>query len=136
MGMTPRELLRQVELPLALPSIVAGVRVAAVVGVGSATIAAAIGAGGLGQYIYRGLSMVDTTVILAGAIPAACLALAVDGGLLWLERLLSPRRRADRVVRRSPSPECSRRSCSPRVRSRPPVPRAPSSWARRISPSS
>ena len=76
MGMTPRELLRQVELPLALPSIVAGVRVAAVVAVGSATIAAAIGAGGLGEYIYRGLSMVDTTVILAGAIPAAILALA------------------------------------------------------------
>ena len=75
MGMTPRELLRQVELPLALPSIVAGVRVAAVVGVGSATIAAAIGAGGLGEYIYRGLSMVDTTVILAGAVPAAALAL-------------------------------------------------------------
>ena len=82
MGMTRRELLRQVELPLALPSIIAGIRVAAVVGVGSATIAAAIGAGGLGQYIYRGLSMVDTTVILAGAIPAACLALVVDGGLL------------------------------------------------------
>ena len=80
MGMTPRELLRQVELPLALPSIVAGIRVAAVVGVGSATIAAAIGAGGLGEYIYRGLSMVDSTVILAGAIPAALLALAVDGG--------------------------------------------------------
>jgi osmoprotectant transport system permease protein len=94
MGMTPRELLRQVELPLALPSIVAGVRVAAVVGVGSATIAAAIGAGGLGQYIYRGLSMVDTTVILAGAIPAALLALTVDGALLWLERRLSARRGA------------------------------------------
>src|SRR2546426_9524387 len=93
MGMTPRELLRQVELPLALPSIVAGVRVAAVVGVGSATIAAAIGAGGLGEYIYRGLSMVDTTVILAGAIPAAALALAVDGALLWLERPLSAPRR-------------------------------------------
>ena len=93
MGMTPRELLRQVELPLALPSIVAGVRVAAVVGVGSATIAAAIGAGGLGEYIYRGLSMVDTTVILAGAIPAAALALIVDGGLLWLEKQLSARRR-------------------------------------------
>ncbi len=93
MGMTPRELLRQVELPLALPSIVAGVRVAAVVGVGSATIAAAIGAGGLGEYIYRGLSMVDSSVILAGAIPAALLALAVDGSLLWLERQLSTRRR-------------------------------------------
>ena len=92
MGMTPRELLRQIELPLALPSIVAGIRVAAVVGVGSATIAAAIGAGGLGQYIYRGLSMVDSTVILAGAIPAALLALVVDGGLLWLERRLSARR--------------------------------------------
>ena len=93
LGMTPRELLRQVELPLALPAIVAGVRVAAVVGVGSATIAAAIGAGGLGEYIYRGLSMVDTTVILAGAIPAALLALVVDGALLWLERQLSARRR-------------------------------------------
>jgi osmoprotectant transport system permease protein len=94
MGMTPRELLRQVELPLALPSIVAGVRVAAVVGVGSATIAAAIGAGGLGEYIYRGLSMVDTTVILAGAVPAAALALIVDGSLLWLEKQLSARRRS------------------------------------------
>jgi osmoprotectant transport system substrate-binding protein/osmoprotectant transport system permease protein len=94
MGMTPRELLRQVELPLALPSIVAGVRIAAVVGVGSATIAAAIGAGGLGEYIYRGLSMVDTTVILAGAVPAAALALFVDGSLLWLEKQLSARHRS------------------------------------------
>jgi osmoprotectant transport system permease protein len=93
MGMTPRELLRLVELPLAVPSIAGGVRVAAVVGVGSATIAAAIGAGGLGEYIYRGLSMVDSTVILAGAVPAAALALAVDGGLLWVERQLSARRR-------------------------------------------
>src|SRR5437762_3026148 len=93
MGMTPRELLRQVELPLALPSIVAGIRVAAVVGVGSATIAAAIGAGGLGEYIYRGLSMVDTTVILAGAIPAAALAILVDRALLGVERHLSARRR-------------------------------------------
>jgi osmoprotectant transport system permease protein len=102
MGMTPGELLRQVELPLALPSIVAGVRVAAVVGVGSATIAAAIGAGGLGEYIYRGLSMVDTTVILAGAIPAALLALAVDGSLLWAERALSGRRvRASRAALRA-----------------------------------
>jgi len=94
MGMTAGELLRIVELPLALPSIAAGVRVAAVVGVGSATIAAAIGAGGLGEYIYRGLSMVDSTVILAGAIPAAALALAVDGLLLWVERQLSARRRS------------------------------------------
>jgi osmoprotectant transport system permease protein len=93
MGMTPRQLLWQVELPLALPSIVAGIRVAAVVGVGTATIAAAIGAGGLGEYIYRGLSMVDTTVILAGAIPAAILALTVDGALWWVERRLTARRR-------------------------------------------
>jgi osmoprotectant transport system permease protein len=100
MGMTPRELLRQVELPLALPVIVSGIRVAAVVGVGSATIAAAIGAGGLGQYVYRGLSMVDSTVILAGAIPAALLALLVDAGLLWLERQLSVRHRAGSRSRR------------------------------------
>ena len=93
MGMTAGELLRLIELPLAMPSIVAGIRVAGVVGVGSATIAAAIGAGGLGEYIYRGLSMVDTTVILAGAIPAALLALAVDGGLLLVERQLAARTR-------------------------------------------
>ena len=96
MGMTPGQLLRQVELPLAMPSILAGIRVAAVVGVGSATIAAAIGAGGLGEYIYRGLSMVDSTVIFAGAIPAAFLALAVDGALFLLERRASPRRRSAR----------------------------------------
>ena len=93
MGMTRRQRLTRVELPLALPSIVAGIRVATVVGVGTVTIAAAIGAGGLGEYIYRGLSMVDATVILAGAIPAAALALLADGGLLALERTLSSRRR-------------------------------------------
>jgi osmoprotectant transport system permease protein len=93
MGMTPRQRLLRVELPLAVPSIVAGIRVATVVGVGTVTIAAAIGAGGLGEYIYRGLSMVDATVILAGAIPAAALALLADGGLLAIERLLSSRRR-------------------------------------------
>jgi osmoprotectant transport system permease protein len=86
LGMTPSQLLRQVELPLALPSIVAGVRVACVIGVGTATIAAAVGAGGLGEYIFRGLAMVDPTVILAGAIPAALLALTFDGVLTWLER--------------------------------------------------
>src|SRR5438105_8636764 len=92
MGMTPRQLLWLVELPLALPSIVSGIRIATIVGIGTATIAAAIGAGGLGEYIFRGLSMVDSTVILAGAIPAALLALAVDGGLLALERRLLSRR--------------------------------------------
>lgn len=92
MGMTPRQRLWRVELPLALPAIVAGIRVATVVGVGTVTIAAAIGAGGLGEYIYRGLSMVDATVILAGAIPAAALALAADGLLLLAERALTARR--------------------------------------------
>lgn len=94
LGMMPRQLLWQVELPLAVPSIVAGIRVAAVIGVGTATIAAAVGAGGLGEYIFRGLSMVDPTVILAGAVPAAMLALTVDGALLLAERgLRSGRRR-------------------------------------------
>ncbi len=97
LGMTPRQLLWRVQLPLALPSIVAGVRVAAVIGVGTATIAAAVGAGGLGEYIFRGLSMVDPTVILAGAIPAATLALAVDGALLLGERALRRGRRTTTI---------------------------------------
>jgi osmoprotectant transport system permease protein len=96
MGMTRRQRLLQVELPIALPTIIAGIRVAAVVGVGTVTIAAAIGAGGLGEYIYRGLSMVDATVILAGAIPAAGLALAADALLLLLQRALLRRRRPRR----------------------------------------
>jgi osmoprotectant transport system permease protein len=98
MGMTPRERLLQVELPLALPSIIAGVRVATVFGVGTVTIAAAIGAGGLGEYIYRGLSMVDSTVILAGAIPVAMLAIVADGILLLVEKALSRPARARPVV--------------------------------------
>ncbi|MPZ19421.1 MAG: ABC transporter permease subunit [Luteitalea sp.] len=93
LGMTPGQLLRQVELPLALPSMMAGVRVATVINVGTATVAAAIGAGGLGEYIFRGLSMVDSTVILAGAVPAAALALAADALLTFVERAVSPRRR-------------------------------------------
>jgi osmoprotectant transport system permease protein len=86
MGMTPRQLLWMVQFPLALPSIIAGIRVATVIGVGTTTIAAAIGAGGLGEYIFRGLYMVDTTTILAGAVPAAALALTADGLLALLER--------------------------------------------------
>jgi osmoprotectant transport system permease protein len=92
MGMTEAQMLRLVELPLARPSILAGVRVATVVGVGTATIAAAIGAGGLGEYIFRGVASVDSTVILAGAIPAALLALLADFALGGLERLLAPGR--------------------------------------------
>jgi len=90
MGMTDRQLLWQVELPLALGVIIAGIRVAAVISIGLATIAAAIGAGGLGEYIFRGLAMVNNQVILAGAIPAAGLAIFADLGLGWLEKRLSP----------------------------------------------
>lgn len=90
MGMTDRQLLFQVELPLALSVIIAGVRVATVISVGLATIAAAIGAGGLGEYIFRGLAMVNNQLILAGAIPAALLALLADVTLGWLERRISP----------------------------------------------
>jgi osmoprotectant transport system permease protein len=88
MGMTDRQLLLQVELPLASGVIVAGVRIATVVSVGLATIAAAIGAGGLGEFIFRGLAMVNNQVILAGAVPAAILALSADVGLGALERRL------------------------------------------------
>jgi osmoprotectant transport system permease protein len=91
MGLTPRQLLFQVELPLALSVILSGVRVAVVVSVGLATIAAAIGAGGLGEFIFRGLAMVNNQLILAGAIPAAVLALTADFGLGWLEKRLRPR---------------------------------------------
>ena len=86
MGMTDRQLLWQVELPLALGVILTGVRVATVIGVGLATIAAAIGAGGLGMFIFRGLAMLDTQLILAGAIPAAMMALLADFALRWVER--------------------------------------------------
>ncbi|MFZ0478861.1 MAG: ABC transporter permease [Terriglobales bacterium] len=91
MGLTEVQLLFQVELPLVVSVIVSGVRVAIVISVGLATIAAAIGAGGLGEFIFRGLAMVDNTVILAGAIPAALLALVADFGLGRLERYLLPR---------------------------------------------
>jgi osmoprotectant transport system permease protein len=88
MGMTDGELLRLVELPLAAGVILAGVRVATVVSVGIATIAAAIGAGGLGVYIFRGVATVDDTLILAGALPAALLALLADALLGFAERRL------------------------------------------------
>jgi osmoprotectant transport system permease protein len=88
MGMTDGQLLRLVELPLGLGVILAGVRVATVIGVGTATIAAAIGAGGLGVYIFRGVATVDNTLILAGALPAALMAIAADGLLGLAERRL------------------------------------------------
>jgi osmoprotectant transport system permease protein len=88
MGLTDRQLLFQVELPLASGVIVAGLRIAAVLSIGLATIAAAIGAGGLGEFIFRGLAMVNNQVILAGAVPAALLALFADFVLGRLERRL------------------------------------------------
>jgi len=90
MGLTDHQLLFQVELPLALGVIIAGIRVATVLSIGLATIAAAVGAGGLGEYIFRGLAMVNNTVILAGALPAAALALLADTGFGWLEKRLRP----------------------------------------------
>jgi len=89
MGMTPAQILRRVELPLAGRTILAGIRIATVTTVGTATIAAAIGAGGLGVFIFRGVASVDTGEILAGAIPAALIALISDGGLGWIERRFS-----------------------------------------------
>ena len=89
MGMTAMQVLKQVELPLASRTILAGIRVATVTTIGTATIAAAIGGGGLGVFIFRGVASVDTVQILAGAIPAALIALLSDGGLGWIERKLS-----------------------------------------------
>ncbi|UBF24480.1 ABC transporter permease [Kovacikia minuta CCNUW1] len=86
MGMTDWQLLTQVEVPLALGVILAGVRVAAVIAIGIATIAAAIGAGGLGVFIFRGISVVNNQLILAGAVPAAAIALIADYGIGWLEQ--------------------------------------------------
>jgi osmoprotectant transport system permease protein len=86
LGLTSRQRLWWVELPLALPVVLAGIRIATVVSIGLATIAAAIGAGGLGVLIYRGIAIVDNRLILAGAVPAALLALAADGLLGWIER--------------------------------------------------
>ena len=93
MGLTPRQILWNVELPLATPVILGGVRVATVITIGIATIAAAIGAGGLGEFIFRGLAMVDNHVILAGAIPAAFMALFADALIGGLQRLLQRPRR-------------------------------------------
>jgi len=86
LGLTPRQLLFDVELPLAMPTIMGGIRIAVVAGIGIATIAAAIGGGGLGTFIFRGVAMVDTSLILAGAIPAALLAFLADVVLTFVER--------------------------------------------------
>ena len=90
MGMTDRQILFQVELPLSFSTMLAGIRIATVLTIGIATSAAAVGAGGLGEFIFRGLAMVNDQLILAGAIPAALLALAADFVLGVLERRLRP----------------------------------------------
>ncbi|WP_272819391.1 ABC transporter permease [Scytonema hofmannii] len=89
MGMTDKELLLQVEIPLAVSVILAGVRVATVIAIGIATIATAIGASGLGELIFRGIAVVNNQLILAGAIPAAIIALLADFALGWLEKKLT-----------------------------------------------
>ena len=86
MGMTPGQVLRQVEIPLAAPTIMAGLRIATVTSIGTAVIAAAIGGGGLGVLIFRGISFNDSGQILSGAVPAAIMALLADEGLGWVER--------------------------------------------------
>ncbi len=103
LGTTPVQRLLWVRLPLAAPVIMAGVRTAAVITVGAATLAAFIGAGGLGEPIVAGLALADTRMILSGALPAALLALLVDGVLALVERVVAPahRRKRLRAVRRS-----------------------------------
>ena len=91
MGMSALQLLVRLEVPLATYVILAGVRTAMVVAVGVATLATFIGAGGLGDLIDRGISLVNTTYLLAGAIPAALLAIAIELGLGRLERVITPK---------------------------------------------
>jgi len=89
MGLTPRQVLREVELPLAAPSIVAGLRIATVTTIGTATIAAAVGAGGLGTFLYRGLATLEPDLLWAGALPAPGMAIVADRILAWTENKLS-----------------------------------------------
>ncbi|MCG0276370.1 MAG: ABC transporter permease [Thermosediminibacteraceae bacterium] len=91
MGMTKFQLMTMVRIPLALPVIMAGIRIAAVMAVGYTTLVALIGAGGLGQLIYRGISMVNSKMIMAGAVPAMILALLIDRIFSFLERLVTPK---------------------------------------------
>ena len=90
MGMTRRQILLRVEIPLALPMILTGLRIAIVTTIGTATIAAAIGGGGLGTFIFRGIATADISTVLAGAFPAALMAIAADEVLEWLERRFTP----------------------------------------------
>jgi osmoprotectant transport system permease protein len=89
MGMTRQQILWRVEIPLALPTILAGLRIAIVSTIGTATVAAAIGGGGLGTFIFRGIATADLTTVLAGAVPAAVMAIIADEVLEWAERRYS-----------------------------------------------
>ena len=99
MGMTEMQILVKVQLPLALPVILAGVRVATVWIIGTATLAAAIGGGGLGRLIFSGLASIRNEVVLAGAIPATLLALAADQGLKMFQASLDPKQRAAKLAK-------------------------------------
>src|SRR5205085_9627773 len=99
MGMTDRQVLFQVELPLAMSVILTGVRVAVVITIGVAIIAAEVSAGGLGEYIFRGLRMDDTRLLLAGAVPSALMALIADFGFSAIERRFDPSARRARASR-------------------------------------
>ncbi|MFO7171864.1 MAG: ABC transporter permease [Bacillota bacterium] len=102
MGMTRWQILRMVQLPLALSVLLVGVRVATVIAIGTATILSLIGAGGLGQEIFAGIRRVSDVRILAGAVPAALLAVLADAGISWLERrLTSPGLRVERSAAQS-----------------------------------
>jgi osmoprotectant transport system permease protein len=91
LGMREPEILRRIALPLALPIVMGGVRTSTVINVGVATLAALVGAGGLGKFIFRGIAMVDARTVLMGAVPAALLALLLDGLLAVVERRLVPK---------------------------------------------
>lgn len=101
MGMTEYQILMKVQLPIAMPIILAGIRVATVWVIGTATLAAAIGGGGLGRLIFSGLASIRNEVVLAGALPATVLALTADQGLKWLQKYLSPKTRAIRLAKKA-----------------------------------
>jgi osmoprotectant transport system permease protein len=97
MGMSTSQRLLRVEIPIALPVIIAGVRIAVVINIGVTAIAAYIGAGGLGTFISRGISQTDIRQLITGALALALLAIAADYGLLWLQRRLTPKGAAERA---------------------------------------
>jgi len=103
MGMTEFQILLKVQLPIARPILIAGIRVATVWIIGTATLASAIGGGGLGRLIFSGLASIRNEVVLAGAIPATILALTADQGLKWLQEFYSPKARAHRLARKTRS---------------------------------